>query len=97
MKTICSNEINENDFFEWVEWRRLFQMSWIEITFSNKLNRNHFFKWVQMSWMKTSSSNENDLSSFQSTARRTRVISQKSMKVRLLRKGLVLTTLFIRS
>jgi hypothetical protein len=37
MKTICLNEINENDFFEWIEWKRLFL----------KLNKNHFFKWVE--------------------------------------------------
>ncbi len=37
MKTTCSNEINENDFFEWIEWRRFFL----------KLNKNHFFKWIE--------------------------------------------------
>jgi pimeloyl-CoA synthetase len=37
MKTTCLNEINENDFFEWIEWRRL----------SLELNKNHFFKWVE--------------------------------------------------
>ncbi len=72
MKMICSNELNENDFFEWVERRRFFQMCWLKITSSNKLNKNHFF---QTKWMKTSSSNENNVFSFQSTARRTRVIS----------------------
>jgi hypothetical protein len=37
MKTICSNEINENDFSKWVKWKRFFL----------ELNKNHFFKWVE--------------------------------------------------
>jgi hypothetical protein len=42
-----------------VQWGRLFQLSWMGMADS-------------MCWMKRSSSNENDLSSFQGIARRTR-------------------------
>jgi hypothetical protein len=81
MGTAFSYELNGDGFFDWVEWERLSQMSWMKTTFSNELNEDGFFgctEWkslFQMSWMKTSSLDEIDLFSFQSTARRTRVLS----------------------
>ncbi len=49
MKTTFSVELNENDFFRWVE---------MKTTFSAELNENDFFRWVewerlfQMNWLK---------------------------------------------
>jgi hypothetical protein len=44
MGTAFSAELNENDFFGWVEWERLFRLFW---AFSNGLNGDDFFKWVE--------------------------------------------------
>jgi hypothetical protein len=46
MKTAFLNELNENDFFKWVEWGRLFQMGWLGTAFSNELDGDGFFDWV---------------------------------------------------
>jgi hypothetical protein len=55
MGTAFWNELAEDGFFKWVGWGRLFQMSWMKITFSNELNKNVFFEWVEWKcplWMR---------------------------------------------
>jgi hypothetical protein len=56
MKTTFSIELNENDFFIWIKWKRSFHMNWMNTTFSIELNENDFldeltendfFKWIE--------------------------------------------------
>jgi hypothetical protein len=44
MRTAFSNELNEDGFFKWVEWGRLFQLGWLGTAFLYELNENGFFK-----------------------------------------------------
>jgi hypothetical protein len=68
MGTAFSNGLNENGFFKWVEWGRLFHLGWMGMAFhlgwmgtafSSGLNGNGFFIWVewgrlfQMGWVGT--------------------------------------------
>jgi hypothetical protein len=68
MRTAFSPGLNENDFFTWVEWGRLFHLGWMRTAFSSGLNENgflsglngdDFFDWVgwgrlfHLSWMGT--------------------------------------------
>jgi hypothetical protein len=46
MGTAFSTGLNGDGFFDWVEWGRLFQTSWLETAFSNELNEDRFFIWV---------------------------------------------------
>jgi hypothetical protein len=34
-----------NGFFKWVEWKSLFQMSWLKTSSSNELNGNAYLEW----------------------------------------------------
>jgi beta-xylosidase len=61
MRTTFSNELNENDFFswvDWIDWERLFRLSWMRTTFSTELNENDFVDWIEwkrlfrLRWMK---------------------------------------------
>jgi hypothetical protein len=47
MRTTFSAELNEDGFFGWVEWGRLYQMGWMRTAFSNGLNEDGFFGWVE--------------------------------------------------
>jgi hypothetical protein len=47
MGTVFSDGLNENGFFSWVEWERLFELGWLRTAFSNGLTEDRFFKWVQ--------------------------------------------------
>jgi hypothetical protein len=42
-----STELNENGFFKWVEWRRLFRPGFMGTAFSNGLNEDGLFDWVE--------------------------------------------------
>jgi hypothetical protein len=44
MRTTISYELNGDGFFDWVEWGRLFEMSWLRTAFSNELAEDGFFK-----------------------------------------------------
>jgi hypothetical protein len=44
MRTTFSAGLNENGFFGWVKWERLFRLGW---AFSNGLNGDGFFDWVK--------------------------------------------------
>jgi hypothetical protein len=47
MRTAFSNWLNENGFFDWVEWGRLSQMGWTGTAFWTGLNGDAFFDWVE--------------------------------------------------
>jgi hypothetical protein len=38
------NGLNENGFFNWVEWERLFRLCWMGTAFSTGLNGDGFFQ-----------------------------------------------------
>jgi hypothetical protein len=61
LRTTFSNELNEDDFFSWVDWvdrEWLFRLNWIETTFSTELNEDDFVDWIEwerlfrLSWMR---------------------------------------------
>jgi hypothetical protein len=69
MGTALSNGLDEDGFFKWIEWGRLFRLGWMRTAFSAVLNEDGFFDWVEwerlfrLDWMRTAFSyelNEND-------------------------------------
>jgi hypothetical protein len=43
MRTAFSNKLDEDGFFTWVGWGRLFYLGWMETAFLPGLNGNGFF------------------------------------------------------
>jgi hypothetical protein len=43
----CLHSGNENDFFMWIVWERLFHLGWMRTAFSPELNEDDFFIWVE--------------------------------------------------
>jgi hypothetical protein len=43
----CLHSGNENGFFIWIEWERLFHLGWMRTAFSSGLNEDGFFIWVK--------------------------------------------------
>jgi hypothetical protein len=64
METAFLSGLNEDGFFGWVEWERLFRLGWMGTAFLSGLNGNGFFIWVEwerlfyLGWMKTAFSYE---------------------------------------
>jgi hypothetical protein len=46
MGTAFSNDSNEDGFFIWIEWGRLFEMGRMGTAFSNGSDENGFFNWI---------------------------------------------------
>jgi hypothetical protein len=47
METAFWTGLNEDGFFKWVEWGRLFQVGCMGTAFSYGLNEDGFFIWVE--------------------------------------------------
>jgi hypothetical protein len=47
VRTAFSTGLNENGFFDGVEWGRLFRLGQMGTVFSTELNGDGFFNWVK--------------------------------------------------
>jgi hypothetical protein len=44
MRTAFSAEWNEDGFFRWIKWGRLFELGWMRTAFSDGFNEDGFFR-----------------------------------------------------